>query len=167
MGSVSLTRNWTPGPLHWECRDLATGLPGKSLLITLICFSLPASEDKHLFICSLAIRISSCGNGQFCCIQLDTMCCVLQAFFPQLSFDFGFVCLCCCLVAKSYLPLCDPKNCSTPGFPVLHCLLEFAQTHVHWANDAIQPSHSLSPPFPSALNLSQNQCLFYWVKRLF
>ena len=36
-------------------------------------------------------------------------------------------------------------DCSTLGFPVLHCLPEFAQTHVHWAGDAIQPSHSLSP----------------------
>ena len=41
----------------------------------------------------------------------------------------------------------DPVNCSILGFPVLHHLLEFAQTHVHWVSDAIQPSHSLSPPF--------------------
>ena len=51
-------------------------------------------------------------------------------------------------------------NCSTPGFPVLHCLLEFTQTHVHWVSDAIQPSHPLSPPSPPALNLSQHQGLF-------
>ena len=37
-------------------------------------------------------------------------------------------------------------NCSMPGFLVLHHLLEFEQTHVHWVGDAIQPSHSLSPP---------------------
>ena len=40
---------------------------------------------------------------------------------------------------------------STPAFPVLHHLLEFAQTHVHWVSDAIQPSHPLSPPSPPAL----------------
>ena len=57
--------------------------------------------------------------------------------------------------------LCDPKNCRTPGFPVLHCLPEFAQTHVHWINDAIQLSHSLFTP--SALNLSQHQGLFQWI----
>ena len=45
-------------------------------------------------------------------------------------------------------------HCSTPGFLVLHYLPEFAQTHVHWVNDAIQPSHPLSPPSPLALNLS-------------
>ena len=52
---------------------------------------------------------------------------------------------CCCSVAQSCLTLCDPMDCSTPGFPVLHYyLLEFAQTHVHWVSDAIQPFHPLS-----------------------
>ena len=50
-----------------------------------------------------------------------------------------------------------PMNCSTPGFLVLHYLSEFAQTHVCWVSDAIQLSHSLSPPSPLALNLSQHQ----------
>ena len=47
-----------------------------------------------------------------------------------------------------------------PGFPVLHCLLEFAQTHIYWVGDAIQPSHRLSSPSPPALNLFQHQGLF-------
>ena len=50
-----------------------------------------------------------------------------------------------CVVAKSCPTFCDPKNCSTPGFPVLHYLPEFAQTHVHWVSDAIQPSHPVAP----------------------
>ena len=54
-------------------------------------------------------------------------------------------------------------NCSTPGFPVLHYLLELAQTHVHWVGDAIQPSHPLLSPSPPAFNLSQHQGLFKWV----
>ena len=41
----------------------------------------------------------------------------------------------------SYVCPCSLTNCSTPGFPVLHYILEFAQTHVHWIGDAIQPSH--------------------------
>ena len=45
--------------------------------------------------------------------------------------------LSCCSVTKLCLTLCDPTNCSTPGFPVLHYLLEFGQTHVHWFSDAI------------------------------
>ena len=44
-----------------------------------------------------------------------------------------YICCCCCSVAKSCLTPCNPMDCSTPGFPVLHYLLHFAQTHVHWA----------------------------------
>ena len=54
-------------------------------------------------------------------------------------------CYCCYSVAKLYLTLCSPMDCSTPGFPVLHHRQEFAQTHVHWVCDAIQQlTHSLS-----------------------
>ena len=66
-------------------------------------------------------------------------------------------------VAQSCPTLCNPMDCSVPGLPVHHQLLEFTQTHVHWVCDAIQPSHSLSSPSPSALNLSQHQGLFQWV----
>ena len=55
--------------------------------------------------------------------------------------------------------LCDPMNCSISSFPVLHYLPEFAQTHVHWVDDAIQTSHLLSPPSP-ALSLPQHWVLF-------
>ena len=54
-------------------------------------------------------------------------------------------------------------DCSTPGFPVLHCLLEFPQTHVHRVSDAIQPSDLPLPPSLLALSLSQNQGLFQGV----
>ena len=50
----------------------------------------------------------------------------------------------------SHVRLCDPMNHSIPGFPVLQGLLDFAQVHVHWVSDAIQPSHLLSPPSPPA-----------------
>ena len=64
-------------------------------------------------------------------------------------------------VAQSCLALCGPMDdCSTPGFPVHHHLLEFTQTHVHRVRDAIQPSHPLSSPSPPAFNLSQHQGLF-------
>ena len=53
-----------------------------------------------------------------------------------------------------------------PGFPILHYLPEFAQTHVHWVSDAIQPSHPLSLPSPPALSLFQHQGLFQWVDSL-
>ena len=57
-------------------------------------------------------------------------------------------------VAQSCLTLCDPMDCSMPGFSVLHCLPEFAQTQIHCADNAIQPSCPLLPPSPPALNLS-------------
>ena len=56
--------------------------------------------------------------------------------------------------------------CSTPDFSLLHYLPEFAQTHVHCVDDAIQLSHSLLPPPPPALSLSQHQGLFQQVGSL-
>ena len=58
-----------------------------------------------------------------------------------------------CLVAQSCLTLCNPMNYNMPGFPFLHYLPEFAQTHVHWVNDPIQPSYPWSSPSPD-LNFS-------------
>ena len=55
--------------------------------------------------------------------------------------------------------LCDPMDCSMPGFGVLHHLLELVQTHVGWVDDAIQPSYPLSSPSPPTFNLSQHQGL--------
>ena len=73
----------------------------------------------------------------------------------------------CCLfssVTQLCPTLCDPMDCSTPGLPVHHQLLEFTQTHVRWVSDAIQPSHPLSSPSPPTFNLSQHQGLFQWVR---
>ena len=59
---------------------------------------------------------------------------------------------CCCSVAQLCPTLCYPMDCSTPCFPVLHRLPEFAQIHVHWVSDAIQPLSSPSLiPFSSLL----------------
>ena len=66
-------------------------------------------------------------------------------------------------VAQLCLTLCNPMDCSTPGFPVHHQLLEPIQTHVHCIGDAIQPSYPLSSPSPPTFNLSQHQGLFQWV----
>ena len=59
--------------------------------------------------------------------------------------------------------LCDPMDCSMPGFPVHHQLPELAQTHIHRVSDAMQPSHPLSSPLLPTFNLSQDQGLFKWV----
>ena len=85
---------------------------------------------------------------------------------------------CPLLVFSNYIPiqfssfvqscstLCNPMNCSTPGFPVQRQLLELIQTHVHWVGDDIQPSHPLLSPSPPAFNLSHHQGLFQWVSSL-
>ena len=63
----------------------------------------------------------------------------------------------------SYVWLCNPMHCSTPGFLVLHYLPEFGQTHIHWVCDAIELSHPLLPLSLPVLNLCQHQGLFQWV----
>ena len=87
---------------------------------------------------------------------------ILRGENLDISFSFQFS-----SVTRSCLTLCDPMNCSTPGLPVHHQLLEFTQTHSHRVSDAIQPSHPLSSPSPPAPNSSQHQSfpmsqLFAW-----
>ena len=72
-------------------------------------------------------------------------------------------------VAQSCPTLCDPMDCSTPGFPVLHQLPELAQTYVHCVSDAIQPSHPLSfssclQSFPAAGSFPMSQFFAWWPK---
>ena len=67
------------------------------------------------------------------------------------------------LFSCSFMSDCNPVDCSTPGFPVPHHLLESAQVHVHCIGDAVQPSYPLTPSSPSAVSLSQHQGLFQTV----
>ena len=66
-------------------------------------------------------------------------------------------------VTQSCPTLCHPMDCSTPGLPDHHQLLDLTQSCVHWVSDTIQPSHHLSSPSPPTFNLSPNQGLFQWV----
>ena len=70
---------------------------------------------------------------------------------------------CCCSVPRSCPILCDPVDCSMPGFPIFHHLPELAQTQVHWVGDALQPSRPLLSPSLPTFNLSQHQGFFQWV----
>ena len=63
-------------------------------------------------------------------------------------------------VAQSCPTLCNPMDCSMPGFPVHHQLPELMQTYVHWVLDAIHPSHALLYPSPPTFNLTQHQGIF-------
>ena len=71
----------------------------------------------------------------------------------------------CCSVTQLCPALCDPMDCSTPGFPV-HNLPEFAQTYVQRVNDTIQPSHPLPPASPFPSNLSQHEDIFQSISSL-
>ena len=82
-------------------------------------------------------------KGLFCCIHecIPSFCKAWFLISSHIIIEFSSV-------AQSCSTPCDPMNCSTPGLPVHHQLLESTQTTVHWVGDAIQPSHPLSSPSP-------------------
>ena len=88
-----------------------------------------------------------------------TICCLVMS---DSLLPHGPPVYCCCWVTKSCPTLCNPLNCSMPGFPTLHYLLEFAQIHVLWVCDGIQTCHPLSLS-SFVFSLSQHQGLFKWV----
>jgi len=77
----------------------------------------------HTSLCSLSTTLSLCK-------------------LPWMNWEWKF---CCCSVTKSCLTLCGPMGCSTPSFPVLHYLLEFAQIHVHWVSNHVESEVYLRP----------------------
>ena len=103
--------------------------------------------------------------GKFFCFSF-VLCYVFQCFRRKK------VCIFVCVdyqfsqfssVAQSCPTLCNPMDCSMPGFPVYHQLPELTQIHVHWVSDAIQPSHPLSSPSLPTFNLFWHQGLFQGV----
>ena len=107
--------------------------------------------SKYIFISS--VLYTTRNSFKFTLVQLSGPTCSLK-FKVFLQFFLPLECfqLSCCWVTKSSCPTAwDPMDCSTPGFPVLHYLPEFVQTHVHWVDDAIQPSHPLSSLCPLLL----------------
>ena len=104
---------------------------------------------KYAYICACTWHIHNIELAQkFVWVFLHN---IMQ--YPNELFQFSSV-------SQSCPILCHPVDCSTPGFPVYHQLLELVQTHVHRVCDAIQPSHPLSSPSLPAFNLSQHQGLF-------
>ena len=89
-----------------------------------------------------------------------------DAYASYISIIFYLI-WCRCSVTRSCLTLCEPVDGSTPGLPVLNCLPEFAQTHVHWVDDGIQLSRTLPSIFPSIRIFSNKSVLHirwpkYW-----
>ena len=85
---------------------------------------------------------------------------ILALFWLYIITLIGYSILSFVVQSLNCVWLCNPMDCSMPGFPVHHQLPKLAQTHIHRVSDAIQPSDPLSPPSPHALNLSQHQGLF-------
>ena len=95
-------------------------------------------------------------------VLLDTMM-AMQIPCTKLWVTQG--CCCCCSVAHSRLTLCDPTDHSIPSFPLLHHLLQLAQTHVHWV--MITSNHLiLCRPFSSCLQSFPASGFFQWVSSL-
>ena len=96
----------------------------------------------------------------------EPLCCSSESITTLL------ISYCCCSVTQSCPALCNPMDCSTAGFPVFHYLPEFAQTHIHWVSDAIQPFCPLSLPlpvpsiFPGIKIFSQWVCSFNQVTKV-
>ena len=133
-------------------------------------FSIPPSSAKGGLPAYAFDKISKVGGvwlvGCVCvCARVRAHACV-SVVIPVIQHGEAWMVEFCCSVTKSCTTLHDPMDCSTPGSSVLNYLPAFAQIHVHWASDAIQPSHPLSSPSPSALNLPQHQGLFKWVSSL-
>ena len=99
-------------------------------------------------------------------VHTHMMSLIIAVTFSLIAFLTLLIFCCCCSASRSYPAVCDPMDCSTPGFPILHCLPELAQTYVHRVGDAIQPSRPLLSPFPPAFNLSQPSGSFL-MSRLF
>ena len=138
--------------MHWECGFLTSGPPGK-------CLHWQFLFRRYLYL--------------YLCLYRSTICIGFEVLinfyckFNKIYNTYNKSVIHCCSVAKSYLALRDPLNCSMLDLPVPRHLLEFAQVHGHWIGDAIQPSHPLWPSSPSACSLSQHQGLFQWVSCLY
>ena len=119
------------------------------LYFYLVCFTFSMSYSVLPFHFSLCSPISPS------LLFFDVLS---QAFIKCNRKAFVLLLFSCSVVSD-----CDPMDCRASGLPVLHCLPELAQTHVHWVSDAIQLSHPLLSLSPPAFNLSQHQGLFQWV----
>ena len=158
---------FTPPPAGNHCFVLSIyGSAFFFLIYSLVCciFKILHRSVSYNICLFLTIHLEYCPSSIPMLLQLVKYC----SFYGWVVFHCvcvythnNNICVCVyvllfCSVAKSCLTLCNPIDCSAPGFPVFHCLPEFAQTHVHWVGHTIQPSHPLSPPSHPALNLSQH-----------
>ena len=105
----------------------------------------------HTYFCCIFIASGRRAKHSPCFFLVRSRYLILRTFLfsPSENKSVQF--------SQSCPTLCNPIDCSKPGFPVHHQLPELAQTHVHWFGNAIQPSHPLSSTSPPVFNLSQHQ----------
>ena len=126
--------------------------------ISLVAFKIPSLSLIFFILITMCLSMDL-----FRFILYRTLCSSWTWMFVSFSQWEKFSAIQFSSVTQSCPTLCNPMDCSMPGFPVHYQLPELAQTHVHWVSDAIQPTHPLSSPSPPAFNLSQHQGLFKWV----
>ena len=137
----SIVETWSPN--HWTPGTSTLQLSYNLAFAWYVIFQpVTFSLFMSLYLKSMSYK---CIVGLIVFIQFDNLC-FLEWVFAVVSHVLLFA-----------IPW------TAPGFPVLHCLPEFAHIHVLWVSSAIQPSHPLSSPSPPAFNLSQHQGLFHWV----
>ena len=136
-------------PLRKVHGDRCHTFPGHLLLPgQLVCFSWGPGQRS-------LVSYSPWGHK-----ELDTTKRLTLSFVENKSFQgiaFGWreflevIHCCCCSGSQSYAPLCDPMDCSMPGFPIRQNLLESAQTLGHWVNDAMSHGKALTQGEPRSL----------------
>ena len=149
----------TPTPNHRQYRgalftdNLNTRI--KSTKSWSSCYHLHTSVCNS--VCKLVIKYSP-GKKSVC--VYEWVCWWVPGWRMVEWFLTSNVEACCYSVTQSFPTLCDPMDCSMPAFSVLHHPPELSQTHVHWGSKAIQSSHPLLSPSPSAFSLSHHWGLF-------
>ena len=137
----------SPASFHWYQTTTFTCIFFSWLqnMVALINLIIATNKIISLLITqsvsSLAIHLlyfTLCCSEYFSLTQIEP----LYASFWNTWFSV-FVFSYCCWVAKSWQTLCNPMDCSMPGFPVLHYIPEFVQTHVHWSIESMMPSKHL------------------------
>ena len=130
-------------------------------MVSNLCLSQNHKDFLLYFLLEVLWAILSAKNGLK--LFFTSGCLIASISFAKLAVFYLLYCLCTRSVAQSCLTICDPMNCSMPGFPVHHQLPESTQTHAHRVSDTIQLSHPLSTPSPPAFNISQGEGLSQWV----
>ena len=164
-------RGWRPMPntkhTFHKCSQMNGSVSKKEKLVSgIVCmWETPKGSKLSARSSTTVYCIKKQKNWIQTCIECLNNCLQINVFpiprkgartFESYVYQFSSV-------TQSWQTLCKPMECSTPGFPAHHQLLETTQTHVHRISNAIQSSYPLSSPSPPTFNLSQHQGLFHWV----